>query len=60
MPFSATWMDSEIIILSQACQKEKGKYHIIALYVDPQNMTQMNLLTKQNRLRKQTYSYQRG
>ena len=28
-PFAATWMDLEIIILSEANQKEKGKYHII-------------------------------
>ena len=26
MPFKATWMDLEIIILSKASQKEKDKY----------------------------------
>ena len=31
MPFGATWMDLEIIILSEASQKEKDKYHIISL-----------------------------
>ena len=31
MPFAATWMDLEIIILSEVSQKEKGKYHIISL-----------------------------
>ena len=28
MPFTATWMDLEIIILSKVNQKEKDKYHI--------------------------------
>ena len=28
MPFSATWMDPEIIILSEVRQTKKDKYHI--------------------------------
>ena len=28
MPFSATWMQLEIIILSEVSQKEKGKYYM--------------------------------
>ena len=28
MPFTATWMDLEIIILSEVNQTEKDKYHI--------------------------------
>ena len=31
MPFAATWMDLEIIILSEVSQREKGKYHMISL-----------------------------
>ena len=31
IPFSATWMNLEIIILSEVSQKEKDKYHIISL-----------------------------
>ena len=31
MPFAATWMDLEIIILSEVSQKEKDKYHVISL-----------------------------
>ena len=31
MPFAATWMDIEIIILSEVSQTEKDKYHIRAL-----------------------------
>ena len=30
MPFTATWMLLEIIILSEVSQKEKGKYHMIS------------------------------
>ena len=28
MPFAATWMQLEVIRLSEVNQKEKGKYHI--------------------------------
>ena len=31
MPFAATWMDLEIIILSEISQTEKDKYHMILL-----------------------------
>ena len=31
MPFAATWMDLEILILSEVSQKEKDKYHMISL-----------------------------
>ena len=31
MPSAATWMDTEIIILSEVSQKEKDKYHMISL-----------------------------
>ena len=31
MPFAATWLDLEIIILSELSQKEKDKYHTISL-----------------------------
>ena len=34
MPFAATWMDLEIIILSDVSQKEKDKYLGYHLYVD--------------------------
>ena len=30
MPFAATWMQIEIIILSEGSQKEKDKYHMIS------------------------------
>ena len=31
MPFAATWTDLEIIIQSEASQKEKDKYYMISL-----------------------------
>ena len=31
MPFVATWMDLEIIVLSEVSQTEKDKYHMIPL-----------------------------
>ena len=31
MPFAATWMQLEIIILSEVSQKEKDKYPMISL-----------------------------
>ena len=31
MPFAATWMELETLILSEISQKKKDKYHIITL-----------------------------
>ena len=31
MPFVATWMQLEILILGEVSQKEKDKYHMISL-----------------------------
>ena len=62
MPFAATWMDLESIILSEVSQTEKDKYHTIILICGIYIMIQMDLFTKQkqtHRLRKQTYGYQR-
>ena len=31
MPFAATWMDPEIVIVSEDSQTQKDKYHMISL-----------------------------
>ena len=31
VPFAATWMDLEIVILSEVSQTQKDKYHMISL-----------------------------
>ena len=31
MPFATTWMELEIIILSEVNQTEKDKYHMVSL-----------------------------
>ena len=31
MPFAATWMEPETLILSEVSKKEKDKYHMISL-----------------------------
>ena len=31
MPFAATWVELEIVILSEVSQTEKDKYHMLSL-----------------------------
>ena len=45
MPFAVTWVYLEIILLSEICQTEKDKYHIISLICDI--MMQVNFFRKQ-------------
>ena len=47
VPFIATWMDLEIIILSEVSQTEKATYYMISLSCRIKKMIQMNLFTKQ-------------
>ena len=34
MPFAATWMELETLILREVSQKEKDKYHMIITYLE--------------------------
>ena len=31
MPFAATWMELETLVLSEISQKDKDKYHMVSL-----------------------------
>ena len=59
MPFAATWMDPEIVILSEISQTERKKDLIILLYM--QNLTRNDtneFIYKQTlRLRGGTYGF---
>ena len=46
MPFSAKWMQLEILILGEISQKEKDKYHMISFIPGISCMAQMNLSIK--------------
>ena len=46
MPFAATWMELETLILSEVIQKEKDKYHMISLISGISYKAQMNLSTE--------------
>ena len=62
MPFAPTWMEPEIIILSEVNNTEKDKY-MISLTCGIKTMTETNLSMKQKqtyRHREQTWSCQRG
>ena len=60
MSFAATWMDPQIIILSEVSQTENDKYHV---YVDSKKKQQMSLLTKLKQIHrhvKESFGYQKG
>ena len=63
MPFAATWIELDMIILNEVSQTEKDKYHIIPNTWEPKKVMQLNLFIKLKQThshRKQTYGYQRG
>jgi len=46
MPFAATWMELEPLILSEVSQKEKDKYHMLSLISRITYMAKMNVSTE--------------
>ena len=50
MPFAATWLRVEILILSEVSQKEKNKYHMISLMWNLKCGTSESIYKNRNRL----------
>ena len=50
VPFAATWMDLEIITLSELSQKEKDKHYICHLYIESKIWHKWTYLQNKNRL----------
>ena len=59
MPFAPTWMDLEIITISEVSQTQKDKYHDIT-YVWNLKKDTNELIYKSEIDSKQTYGYHRG
>ena len=49
MLFTATWIQLEIIIMSEISKKRERQYHMISLICGTYSMAQMNLSTGQKR-----------
>ena len=61
LPFAATWMNLEGIMLSEISQTEKDKYCMIHLYVKSKKYNKLVNITKKkqaHRYREQTSGYQ--
>ena len=50
MPFAATWMDLETVILSELSQTEKDKYHMMSLICASKKLYKCTYLQNRNRL----------
>ena len=59
MPFSAAWIELEIIIPSEVSHIQKDKYHMIITYMQ-KKMIQMNLFTKQKQTDKTNLGLLKG
>ena len=60
MPFAATWIDLEIVILSEVSQAEKDKYHMILFMCGILKKNELIYKTETDSQIEKTYSYQRG
>ena len=55
MPSAATWMDLEIIILSETRQKEKDKSHMMSITWSLNDTNELIYKTEADSRRKQTW-----
>ena len=46
LPFATVWMDIKNIMLSEISQPEKHKYHMISLYVESNEQTELTNKTE--------------
>ena len=60
MPFAATWIELQIILLSEVSQKEKGKYHMISLICKHKIGHKWNYETETGRSESRTTGIWRG
>ena len=62
MPFAATWMNLEIIILSKESQREKSKYHDITYMWNFLNWSNWTDIHNRNRPtdKEKKHGFQRG
>ena len=60
MPFAATWMDLEKIILSRVSQKDKDKCYMISLVCESKIWYKWTYLQKRLTEREQSCGYQGG
>ena len=60
MPFAATWMGLEIIILSKVSQNEKDEYHLTYMWNLKYNTNEHIYETETDSHREETCSYQGG
>ena len=58
--FTATWMDLDIIILSERSQTVKDKYHIRSLASNKNDTKELKKQKQTQRFWNQIYGYQRG
>ena len=57
MPFAATWMELESLILSEVSQKDKDKYHVVSYMIFQTYMQRLKYGTEESIYRTETDSH---
>ena len=50
MPFAATWMDFDLVVLSEVSQTQKDKYHVTNMWNLKKEGGKMNFLQNRSRV----------